>query len=143
MGRPSSDPSPFADLFERLGLVRPSHKHDHDRFMDSAIFVPDEKHRHAHPHGHQQELEKGQGNILIEGWKHHVEEMFGGAKNILPILQGGDVRLLNTNDQDVGHQRHGHGHYKHPDAQALAPGQHLRPHGGHHWQHKASSFGSR
>ena len=149
-GRPSSSSSssPIADLFERLGLVRPSHpkhEHDHGRYVDSAIFVPADKypqrpaHGHGHEHGNKHAEEKG--NMLIEGWKHHVEEMFGGVKNILPIMEGGEVRILST-EKDQARPHHGH-HGAQAQGLGQGQGQHLRPHGGHHWRHKASSFGDR
>jgi hypothetical protein len=111
--------------------------------MDSAILVSGDK----HPHGHHQDHKAEKGNMLIEGWKHHVEEMFGGAKNILPIMEGGEVKLLPFMEEEGeagSRHRHGHGQYRHPGAQAQSQeGHHLRPHGGHHWRHRVSSFGSR
>lgn len=140
--------SPFSDLLTRLGLVRPKHDNhghghehglDHGRFLDSAVFVPGDKPHHSHAHHGAHEHEDG--NMMIEGWKHHVEEMFGGAKKILPIMEGGDVRILPVMEGDESQSEHKHGYHRH--GAETGQGQHLRPHGGHHWRHKESSFGSR
>lgn len=118
--------SPFADLFHRLGLVRPGpaahHEHEHNRLLDSAV---------THSDGEK-------GNVLVEGWKHHVEQMFEGGKNkIVPIMEGGEVRILPFLEGEGAAPSPGEGHGRHPH------GQHLRPHGGHHWRHKGAAFGDR
>lgn len=128
--------SPFSDLFGRLGLARPGpvhheHHHDHASWLDPAV------HRSGDGDG-----ENDKGSMLVEGWKHHVEEMFGGAKKILPIMEGGDVKILPFEEGDdvegaPRREHHGHGHHD------GGRGKHLRPHGGHHWRHKSTSFGSR
>lgn len=121
--------SPFSDLFTRLGLTRPGpgpahHHHEHNKWLDSAVHQEGEK----------------KGNMLVEGWKHHVEQMFEGGKNkILPIMEGGEVRILPFLEGDEAGPVPVGGHGRHHHKQ----GQHLRPHGGHHWRHKGASFGSR
>ena len=111
----------FGDLLTRLGFVRPTHGHENHHEHGHGIT------HHAHHEEHEGEWQ------VVKAWKNHVEEV---GSRIVPIMEGGAVRVLDLTEGDKGvpvaeHEHalaHGHGHG------------HLRGYGGHHW-HQASFAG--
>ena len=107
----------FGDLLTRLGLVRPNHGHGD---------------KHQYEHGHHVDHGKHEGEWqVVKAWKNHVEEV---GSRIVPIMQGGAVRVLDLEGNEVNGDKNGHSisHVQH--------GGHLRGHGGHEW-HQASFAG--
>jgi hypothetical protein len=111
----------FGDLLTRLGFVRPPHGHG-------------DKHQYEHGHAvsHHTTHEKDEGEWqVVKAWKNHVEEV---GSRIVPIMQGGAVRVLDLEGNEVMGDKHelavAHMHH----------GGHLRGHGGHDW-HQASFAG--
>jgi hypothetical protein len=104
----------FGDLLTRLGFVRPTHGHG-------------DKHQYEHGHAvsHHTTHEKDEGEWqVVKAWKNHVEEV---GSRIVPIMQGGAVRVLDLEGNEVMGDKNEHAvaHVHH--------GGHLRGHGGHDW----------
>jgi hypothetical protein len=105
----------FGDLLTRLGFVRPTHGDEHGHGVI-----------HHGDHGkHESEWQ------VVKAWKNHVEEV---GSRIVPIMQGGAVRVLDLEGNEVTGDKHEHAvtHVHH--------GGHLKGHGGHDW-HQASFAG--
>jgi hypothetical protein len=73
-----------------------------------GIASPDARVHNHHPHHgeHADDRwevvsamhEKEAAHRVVEGWKHHMEEMFRPAGDrLLPIIEGGSVRILPVN----------------------------------------------
>lgn len=130
----------FNDLLTRLGFVRPHPEHGHGNEHDQSHEPIVMHHGHVQVNGQEREWR------VIKAWKHRVEEV---ADQVVPIMEGGMVRILPFTEDDrvrmEQEQAHGsHGDKHHPHSHTHGHGgegrHHLRPHGGHHW-HRSSFAG--
>ena len=115
----------FGDLLTRLGFVRPTHVNGNEHQYE---------HGHHADHAHTKHESEWQ---VVKAWKNHVEEV---GSRIVPIMEGGAVRVLDFAEGDKGMDDSRDG-YRHEHAVAHSHGHgHLRGHGGHEW-HQASFAG--
>jgi hypothetical protein len=127
--------SPFTDLLVKLGFYPPHDGHGRGHGRGHEVGPG---HRHEHEYDFDLGGELGEVENKMKSWKDHVEAMIAGkGGKVVPIMENGSVRILPFTEEDGDRmaqsqpeQQHDHGH-------------HLRPYRGHHWRHRASSFGSR
>jgi hypothetical protein len=98
----------FGDLLTRLGFVRPTHGNEN---------------QYGNGH-HADHAKHGDEWQVVKAWKNHVEEV---GSRIVPIMQGGAVRVLDVEGNEVMGNKH-----EHAVAHSHGHG-HLRGHGGHDW----------
>lgn len=139
---PSAPPQgPLGALLARLGLMpEDAHRHSANRFeITTAVREHDGEHRAID---------------AVEAWKHHVQEMIHGAEDkVLPIMQGGSIRILpimNENGefaphvgQDGPEHYPGHGHHRHHDHDREQGWKSLEGKGGvkkHHHKHQSGRY---
>lgn len=124
-------PGPIGALMARLGITSPNarphgeHQPHHGEHLDDKWEVMSAVH------------EKEAAHRVMDDWKHQVEEIFRPAGDrILPIIEGGSVRILPVN-MDGQFSRpagvHGHRGDAHPGWKSLEGANGVKKH--HHHAH--------